>query len=169
MTTNTRVWVRRRSTHTMSQMMQAPSALAVTQFLLSLVILIEVMVALCSFMVSSSRWPCGSSSQTRTCNGWGAPAQSSNMTLHLKYVFHFVSMPTIDTFKKSCNYTVCSSAYKTTCGVCICTMCLGCIMDSCDYLHAFDLSSTTKLHSFTFRKKKLNKGTNTNVKTSFWV
>lgn len=53
-------------THTKSQMMQAPSELAVTHSLLSLLILMQVTVALCSFIVSSSRWPCGCNSQTRT-------------------------------------------------------------------------------------------------------
>lgn len=63
-------WACRQATHTMSQMMQAPSQLAETHSLSSLLILIQATVALCSFRVSSSRWPCGCSSQTRTCNRW---------------------------------------------------------------------------------------------------
>lgn len=58
------------ATHTMSQMIQVPSELADTHSLSSLLILIQVTVALCFFRVSSSRWPRGCSSQTHTCNRW---------------------------------------------------------------------------------------------------
>lgn len=74
----TSVWVCRWYTHTKSQMMQAPSELEVTHSLSSLLILIQVTVALCSFMVSSSWWPGGCSSQTRTYNRWTKTHQISN-------------------------------------------------------------------------------------------